>query len=861
MISHRALTINLLASLCACRPGLVMVLAAVLFSSCGGSGPQPLVRVNCGGEEIAVRGGIPWQADEGWSPGGTVRVFDFEDKAFKTEGAADPGPEALYATARIGRSLRYEFRDLPPGRCRVRLHFAEEERGTEHHMDFWLGETRVLMGFAPEEAATAPRQAYVAEFIADTSPEGALTVRGEKASGSEALLCGIEILPAPPDTPLSAHLEPAAAQPASEIARRLREIGDGAVRLVWTRTEAVDDPFQKEDSGQLWGFDTEDGKGERVILDNLGSYARPLFTDDGRRVIFSDLADGTCHVVNFDGSGLATLAEGYAGDVWRDPASGVEWVYIREGRRNTAGPVRRHRLDDPSVSEVVWTATESGQEFISYLQISGDGQRAVDVFPYPMAGMANLAEADYTPLARGCWPGVAPDESERSWVLQGSHSGLTFFDRPGAKPRSIALNTIPEFPGRSVYHPRWSNDVGYLTVTAPEWRPETELYLGRFDPDFTKVAEWVRVTYNAVPDYFGDAWLARAAGKAVTSAPTPPAPASGARAANPWPGLVYAWRSADDKNGVLNDEGKLVRTCSLDLHGQAVWTRWFGASLQGGGFTADLPGIAAATEATRASSAASLAFACLPTSTTPTPRTVLEWKGLFRVEQRGAEFWLTAPGLDLDLGQAKPGERVHLAIAIDPSGQVSAWRDGQPLASSITWNRDWSAPEPEPALTGGLPSPGEPGWMGELEDLRLFDRAIESEVVSQLAGESRTRGEGREPLPTAGVKARLLSAAAPADPAAIAPYRRSLATCVYEVTEIKSGDPGVAVGEKIIVMHWAVLGGRLSGPLPQPGDTRDLRLEELDSHPEIEGEHSTSETDEFLPRFLDVGPLPAALAN
>ena len=143
------------------------------------------------------------------------------------------------------------------------------------------------------------------------------------------------------------------------------------MRLVWTRTEHVDDPFQKKSTGELWGFDTEDDKGERPILKTLGSYARPTLTTDGSQVVYSDLRHGTCHVVSFSGGEPRKIADGYAGDDWKDPATGIEWVYVREGRRKTAGPVRRHRLDQPEVAEMIWNATESGQEFISYLQISG----------------------------------------------------------------------------------------------------------------------------------------------------------------------------------------------------------------------------------------------------------------------------------------------------------------------------------------------------------------------------------------------------------------------------------------------------------------------------------------------------------
>jgi len=145
-------------------------------------------------------------------------------------------------------------------------------------------------------------------------------------------------------------------------------------------------------------------------------------------------------------------------------------------------------------------------------------------------------------------------------------------------------------------------------------------------------------------------------------------------------------------------------------------------------------------------------------------------------------------------------------------------------------------------------------WLGEIENLRLFDRAIDEPTVAALAADARERRKDRTPLPTTEVQATLISAAPPAVPAEIAPYRRSLAVCLYEIKAVQSGS--LAVGDRILVLHWSVLGGKQTSPLPRPGESRLLRLEELEHHPEIDGEHTTSETDEFLPRYLDVGPLP-----
>ncbi|MEZ5432887.1 MAG: hypothetical protein R3F31_17335 [Verrucomicrobiales bacterium] len=237
---------------------------------------------------------------------------------------------------------------------------------------------------------------------------------------------------------------------------------------------------------------------------------------------------------------------------------------------------------------MIWNATESGQEFISYLQISGDGRRVAEVFPYPKAGVADLASADFTQLQRGCWPGVAPDSSERAWVFHGSHSALSLYDTPTSPVRNAPLQHHPGI-SRTVCFIRDGRMMRLPTVTAPEWQAETELYLGQFDPAFTKIGTWIRVTYNEVPDYFGDAWLARAAGgipaEQLTREPAGPRPPSPPL----WSGLVYSWVNADQKNEVRDASGNMIRTCSLNLE-EKLSGRWFAAALRGGTFSADGPG-------------------------------------------------------------------------------------------------------------------------------------------------------------------------------------------------------------------------------------------------------------------------------
>ncbi len=69
-------------------------------------------------------------------------------------------------------------------------------------------------------------------------------------------------------------------------------------------------------------------------------------------------------------------------------------------------------------------------------------------------------------MGKGCWPSVAPDASGRYFYLIGKHTGIEFFDSQEAASRSVNLATIPGWPGRKLYHPRWTNDVCFITLSA-----------------------------------------------------------------------------------------------------------------------------------------------------------------------------------------------------------------------------------------------------------------------------------------------------------------------------------------------------------------------------------------------------------
>ena len=334
-------------------------------------------------------------------------------------------------------------------------------------------------------------------------------------------------------------LAPAAMGAAAAVGD-LRALAGGPVRVVWC--QAADgksiDTFAQGDRHRLAGLDTEDGRGERFLLPDTASYHKPLLTSDGGRVVYTDYPAKKIFVVQWDGSGRRELGAGVAADTWRDPRTGREWVYAITGEitgeSSEGRPVVRFPIDDPKAREVVWDKTAMVAD---NLQLSADGTHVSGLFPWPHAGVADLAEQGYKRVARGCWPSLAPDNSYMLWVFDGAHRNVTLFPLGRRSSWKVPIDRAPGIDGYEVYHPRWANHPRYLAITGPYKGGDgrnrigaggdaVEVYVGRFSADFARVEQWVQATRNPRADFYPDVWMA-AAGAAAPPATGPVAVASG----------------------------------------------------------------------------------------------------------------------------------------------------------------------------------------------------------------------------------------------------------------------------------------------------------------------------------------------
>ena len=210
---------------------------------------------------------------------------------------------------------------------------------------------------------------------------------------------------------------PSVRGPGAEV----RALTGAPTRVVWVQGDGTD-PRAAGDQLVLMGLDTHDGKGERVILGARRSYVKPFLTARGNRIVFSSrILPGPpeTFIVNWDGSGLRTLAAGFALAVWQNPADGSEWVYVGTDNTQTDfATVTRFPIDAPDKRERVWNASLVSADTF---QVSADGRHAAGLFPWPHAGIADLRAGTVKNLGEGCWTSLTRARGPLLWYFDGSH--------------------------------------------------------------------------------------------------------------------------------------------------------------------------------------------------------------------------------------------------------------------------------------------------------------------------------------------------------------------------------------------------------------------------------------------------------
>ena len=684
------------------------------------------------------------------------------------------------------------------------------------------------------------------------------------------------------------------AGPAADI---LRVTGGAHVRVVWCRSVVAGqgDVDATKPVFSLVVFDTASGA-ERVLVGGPRSCANPLITGDGSGVVFSEIDNqlGKVWAVDWDGSNLREVCAGFAPGIWRDPATGVQWILVGNNyaqgtntNQSTVG-VDRVRLDDPSVRQAFWNSTHVEQRAF----VSRDGTRMGSGFPWNHQGVANLVTGQWQEYGQGCNPSIAPDNSYRFFYMVGSHTEIIMYDAGAANRRVIPVNYKP---GGMFWNPKWTNHVRFLTVAGPfsngfNNAPGSHIHIGRFDEAFAKVEEWAQVSDGPVRDTHGYAWietpetrnsreaekrerlkakhdLDRARTQALAQARKQAAEERAARKLRK--DAVFLWEARGASAIALDRAGAPIQGFAPAPRGVARYTRDGAMDLTGGAFVAEKVSdfvLSSCRQSGKLTLEAGITPARL--STVGQARIVT-----FATDDGGSNFALAQDGSHLVFRLKttdRAGEWVRLFALAEGApthvvvsyrrGRLVCYRDGKLAYGNMDAKGSLGSWKPG-RLVFGDDQKGAGGWDGSLENVAIHATAMGAADAARSCAAFASRVAGQTPAPRLEVEARLVAKSVVPALKKIAPYFQALAVYEYEVRRVVSGTYD---GKKLRVAHWGLM-DRKRLPIAESriGSTRRLVLEPFSENPQLQPEllSNTLDADFELELYYDVGPIETAAAG
>lgn len=682
-----------------------------------------------------------------------------------------------------------------------------------------------------------------------------------------------------------------------------RVAGGEAVRVVWLEdaNDQSPDPFGDASNYRLVGWDSM-ASAPRRLVELRGNWSRPLFTSDGRKILFTDRGrtvrdkkehfDPVMMAVDWEGGAPQRLGQGHAVDIRRDPATGVDWVYFidhvvsSEAFTISGNTLGRFPLESPDRRELVWNRASMA---VDNLQVSRDGTKFIALFPGREAALVDVPSGRWHKLETGCWPSLAPDDSYLAWVFDGPHRHVRMFDVGAGREWRINLAVLPEVGGAETFHPRWSNDARVIAYTGPYAVPKAdqksqgnrlrlgaraaEVFVARLSPSRDKVESHVQLTHNKLGDFFPDVWVSETKNPPTSDFPQQPVLGFAEKVKQPSAlqanTAVYRWHGQKRDNMVATaDPLGGERACLAEARGIGRLSAHHGLWLDGGWFQGDATSASALATGVRSTREFTVAFTLTEWADSPDgAQAVLVAAGrggekpFFVILRRGGrlEGLVVRPGADepVSLGGVDrpitPGRAVAVALTVG-AGQARWFINGEAIGNPVAVTAESIAAWPEDAhLYFGTGSPPAGGWRGQLEEIALHPRALDATTVRALAIDAARTTAGREwPEPIV-ARARLVSATTP-DLEKLDTYRRMLVDHVYEV--IQSSSP---IPKRISVLHWAVLDGARVPGLPRAeGKEYDLVLDPYDRRPELGSELTDITSEDYaLPLFLDTATPPA----
>lgn len=674
--------------------------------------------------------------------------------------------------------------------------------------------------------------------------------------------------------------------PDAALREKIEKMTGAHTRIVWARDLGPGkDPYANNTDSVLMGLDTRLPSSGRVLINGRGNYSRPLLTPDGSTIVYSRRTrsgdpkspDWSSEILTlpWEGGTPNSLRSGYAVEVWNDPATRQTWVYAFTTLRSgiSANPeghrLFRFPLTQPDKEEVVW---EQGMMSGDNIQLNRSGSIASGLIPWPNAGTFNFKSGQFIRYRNGCWPSLAPDDSGVVWVFDGTHENLRFF-LPGLDGNwRVPMDQAEGLKGRAAYHPRWSNHPRLITFTGPHHKKTDQgsgrvsVILARFNESLTTLEESISLRNpTADPDSYPDVWVAGGETADLDMGRVGPqrirelAAAAALRPAAKWEaaaeGLCFIWERANANNRLFAEQ----RESSVTPHRYARFAPRFDMLTDGGTFGVD-PTSGAAIRRALVSGRWSMELAVTPlTPGTGVPQVIFRAGPDLEIQQIVHDFIIRCAGKEWQAGAGlSVGQTTHIAFGsgINPDDPPVSWINGQPQEWRLLQaDNPYSLPLSEgQEVQFGARADGSAAWSGRLEAVTFHAKPFDpSQAATHAAWWKQTLTDETAPARTI-VRAKLKEASPRATPDSIGTYRRSWTSALYEKTALVSGpDPGANFG----VAHWTILDAEpLQGPPGTVGEERELLLEPMASHPEMDSEHGSEEIlPDGLPLFLDVAPL------
>lgn len=659
----------------------------------------------------------------------------------------------------------------------------------------------------------------------------------------------------------------------AETSKAIEAFTGAHTRLVWAKASEPNDgdTFAQSDKLLLMGIDTRDGKGERAILAKPANYSRPLLSASGEYILYTDKntvrKGGKKHYkpvifrTNWKGAAPVRLAEGYAVDCWKDPVSGIEYVFAVTDLKPTKGlalegaRLIRFPMDDPAKVEVVYDDTPVTPDNV---QLSRDGTRASGQFPWPHSGVLTLTGGKYTAkkITTGCWSALAPDNSGVAWTFDGEHRKVAMTASDGEKSWQINLSQAPAMKGSELYHPRWSNHPRYIVVTGPYTKKKgvdgsvinkgggtAQVFLGRLSETAEKMEAWLQITHDNRGEAYPDAWIADADESNLKGYSIPTGVQSGSSViASTWPtskeGMLFFWKDRTTLNAFTTRNG-VKHESVLAGRDAARYGRMGGLLLDGGTYEAEPELASAVVSHLRAQPAATFEALVIPSeyegSTPNAPLTTIFSGADFTIGEDTGHLVVAKSNAAWKSETPLPSSPYHLAITRDAEG-FEARVNGEPVEME--------------ALAGGSVKPGPDsltfggGWNGGLLHVALYDRVLTDEEIASNAHAAEARIASFPPAPQrVKVLGKLIELSPMPTPEGISPYTGALVAYVYEVEKVLAGK---VESKTLLVKHWAMLGEKVVQGFPRElGKSYELSIEREADHPQLKGERVIDDTSAF----------------